>query len=331
MIRFSRPSIAVLLWGVATSLVASEIVWPTEMDRAIALTPAEYLQATESRKVESGAFGMVRDAGHRFHEGIDIRSIRQTKSGEPVDLIFSALDGQVAYLNPKSNGAYGKYIVLVHPRAELPVYTLYAHLSSIEPSLKIGAAIARGKIIGVMGHTSTGSDAIPKDRAHLHFEIGLRLADSFENWCSTRPEYGKTSNLHGVWNGQNLMGVDPGPLLTHSRINLLDAIRNQPTALVVVIRTSKAPDFVSRHPALVSGDVGKAAGWYVEFTWQGLPKKWTALAANSPQLPQGRWSYTAIDYQYRNLLTLRKMITPDAKKAGETLIQNVEILLSNGR
>ncbi len=331
MIRFVRPSIAILLWGVATSLVASEIVWPTEMDRAIALTPAEYLQATESRKVESGAFGMVRDAGHRFHEGIDIRSIRQTKSGEPVDLIFSALDGQVAYLNPKSNGAYGKYIVLVHPRAELPVYTLYAHLSSIEPSLKVGATIARGKIIGVMGRTSTGSDAIPKDRAHLHFEIGLSLADSFENWCSTRPEYGKASNLHGIWNGQNLMGVDPGPLLTHSRINLLDAIRNQPTALVVVIRTSKAPDFVSRHPALVSGDVGKAAGWYVEFTWQGLPKKWTALAANSPQLPKGRWSYTAIDYQYRNLLTLRKMITPDAKKAGETLIQNVEILLSNGR
>ena len=54
----------------ASASPATEVVWPTSMDRSLLRSPEDYLQPTESRRLESGAFGMVRDDGHRFHEGL---------------------------------------------------------------------------------------------------------------------------------------------------------------------------------------------------------------------------------------------------------------------
>ena len=83
-----------LLLGLAATVArATEVVWPTSMDRSQLRSPADYLQPTESGRLESGAFGMVRDDGHRFHEGLDIRPAGRTKSGEPTDLVFSAMEG----------------------------------------------------------------------------------------------------------------------------------------------------------------------------------------------------------------------------------------------
>ncbi len=309
-------------------LMATEVFWPTSMDRNSIRQPGDYLQATVSGKPESGSFGMVREEGHRFHEGIDIKAVNHDKNGEPTDLIFSAMDGQVAYINPQNNGGYGKYVVLVHPQAELPVYTLYAHLAVIDASLKINDVIPRGKAIGIMGHTSTSATAIPKDRAHLHFEVGLRLSDNFNTWYKTEPEYQSTPNPHGLWHGQNLAGFNPLNVLSSSRVNLLAALQSEDTALAITIRADRTPDFVRRYPALVKGDPKQAAGWYVEFTWEGVPKKWIALPANDPRLPQGRWSYVALKADYRTLLIQHKMISEDGKKAGETLIRQVSILLA---
>ena len=146
----------------ASAATATEVVWPTSMDRSLLRSPEDYLQPTESRRLESGAFGMVRDDGHRFHEGLDIRPAGRTKTGEPTDLVFSAMEGVVAYVNPRLNGAYGRYVVMLHPRAEVPVYTLYAHLASLQPGLKAGQTLAAGKVLGVMGHSSTSETAIPK-------------------------------------------------------------------------------------------------------------------------------------------------------------------------
>jgi murein DD-endopeptidase MepM/ murein hydrolase activator NlpD len=166
----------------ATAVSATEVVWPTSMDRAQLRGPEDYLQPTESKRLESGGFGMVRDDGHRFHEGLDIRPVGRNKAGDPTDLVFSAMEGVVAYVNPRANGAYGRYVVLVHPRAEIPVYTLYAHLASLQPELKPGLALGAGKVLGVMGHSSTGETAIPKERAHLHFEVGVILSEKFQAW-----------------------------------------------------------------------------------------------------------------------------------------------------
>jgi hypothetical protein len=301
------------------------------MDRAAIRTPEDYLQPTVSGKVESGSFGMVREDGKRFHEGIDIKPLQRNAEGEPLDLVLAAMDGQVVYLNPHVNGPYGKYVVLFHPNAEIPAYSLYAHLAKIEPSLKIGTTVPRGRPIGLMGHTSAGVSPITKDRSHLHFEVGLILSTGFDLWYRAQAENKQSANLHGLYNGQNLIGMDPLLILGQRRVDLLAALRSQPTALTVALRATKTPDFVQRYPALVRGDVSRAAGWYVEFSWQGMPLRWTALEAGNPQLPATRWRVLEIDQNRRSQLIQRKMLGADGRSAGELLQQNVEILLSTAR
>lgn len=314
-------------------LGATEIVWPTSMDRTTLRSVEDYAQPTVSGKPESALFGMVRDDQHRFHEGVDIRPIARAPNGEPLDRVFTAMKGSVAYINQQLNGPYGKYVILYHPEAEIPVYTLYAHLAAVEKGLKVGDKLPKGTAIATMGHTSISPTAIPKERAHLHFEVGLVLSANFGNWYNQQSDLRDSPNQHGIWNGQNLVGFDPVPVLARSSVNLLDSVRQLPTALAVTMRTKRPPDFIQRYPGLLApgADPAKAAGWYVEFTWHGLPKRWTALPPESQQLPKGVWSYVALDNNQRQMLTLRKMITPDAKMPGETLIRNVDILLTGAR
>ena len=330
MSRGLRTLLCLFLMG---PLGATEIVWPTSMDRTSLRSFEDYAQPTASGKPESALFGMVRDDQQRFHEGVDIRPSARGPNGEPLDRVFSAMKGAVAYINQELNGPYGKYVILYHPEAELPVYTLYAHLASIEKTLKVGDKLPKGTAFATMGHTSTSPNAIPKERSHLHFEIGVKLSANFGNWYNAQPDHRGTPNQHGIWNGQNLAGFDPVPVLARSSVNLLDTVRQLPTALAVTMRTKRPPDFVQRYPGLLApgSDPAKAAGWYVEFTWHGLPKRWTALPPESKQLPKGVWSYVALDHKFRPQLVQRKMITADAKMPSETLIRNVDILLTGTR
>jgi hypothetical protein len=241
------------------------------------------------------------------------------------------MDGQVAYLNANVNGPYGRYVVLHHTAAEIPVYTLYAHLAKIEPTLKTAQPIRRGTVIGLMGRTSVGVSPITKDRSHLHFEVGLMLSTGFNRWYAAQPENKQSPNLHGLYNGQNLIGMDPLLILGQPKVDILAALRSQPTALTVGLRTNKMPDFVQNYPALMRGDASRAAGWYVEFSWQGMPVRWTALDAKSPQLPAGRWRLLEIDQTQRTRLIQRKMLGADGRTPGELLTQNLEVLLSTAR
>jgi len=327
-----RNSLALLfLCLTALPLGATDIVWPTTMDRTLIRTPQEYLQPTVSGKMESALFGMVREEGKRFHEGIDIRPAKTNADGEALDLVLAAMDGQVAYLNANVNGPYGRYVVLHHTAAEIPVYTLYAHLAKIEPTLKTAQPIRRGTVIGLMGRTSAGVSPITKDRSHLHFEVGLMLSTGFNRWYAAQPENKQSPNLHGLYNGQNLIGMDPLLILGQPKVDILAALRSQPTALTVGLRTNKMPDFVQNYPALMRGDASRAAGWYVEFSWQGMPIRWTALDAKSPQLPAGRWRLLEIDQTQRTRLIQRKMLGADGRTPGELLTQNLEVLLSTAR
>ena len=327
-----RNSLALLfLCLTALPLGATDIVWPTTMDRASIRTPQDYLQPTVSGKMESALFGMVREDGKRFHEGIDIRPAKTNADGEALDLVLAAMDGQVAYLNANVNGPYGRYVVLHHAAAEIPVYTLYAHLAKIAPSLKPAQPVRRGTVIGLMGRTSAGASPITKDRSHLHFEVGLMLSRGFNRWYAAQPENKQSPNLHGLYNGQNLIGMDPMLILGQPKVDILAALRSQPTALTVGLRTNKMPDFVQNYPALMRGDASHVAGWYVEFSWQGMPVRWTALDAKSPQLPAGRWRLLEIDQTQRTRLIQRKMLGADGRTPGELLTQNLEVLLSTAR
>jgi hypothetical protein len=125
--------------------------------------------------------------------------------------------------------------------------------------------------------------------------------------------------------------MDPLLILSQPKVDVLAALRSQPVALTVGLRTNKPPDFVKRYSALMRGDASRAVGWYVEFSWQGMPLHWTALEANSPQLPAGRWRLLEIDQAQRTRLIQRKMLGADGRTPGELLTQNLEILLSTAR
>ena len=330
MSRRFRP--ALLILGLATvPLLATEVVWPTTLDLDSVRSAQDYLQPTVSGRLDSATFGMVREEGQRFHEGVDIRPGRRDAAGEALDLVRAAMDGQVSYVNPHVNGPYGRYVVLTHPGAEIPAYSLYAHLASVDPSLKLGAFVRRGLTLGRMGRTSTGTSPITPDRAHLHFEVGLLLSTGFNGWYAAQPENRKSPNLHGLYNGQNLIGMDPLPVLGQRSVDLLSLVRRQPTALTVVLRAAKTPDFVARYRVLARGEAAKAAGWHVEFSWQGMPLRWTALEAGNPRLPAKGWQIAEIDVTQRPLLIRRKMLAADGRKPGELLTQNVGILLSTTR
>ncbi len=162
-----RSRLALLILGLASvPLLATEVVWPTTLDLGAVRSAQDYLQPTVSGRLESATFGMVREEGQRFHEGVDIRPGQRDAAGEPLDLVRAAMDGQVNYVNPHVNGPYGRYVVLVHQGAELPVYTLYAHLASVDPAIRLGAFVRRGLTLGRMGRTSAGATPITPDRAH---------------------------------------------------------------------------------------------------------------------------------------------------------------------
>ncbi len=268
-----------------------EIVWPTPNPAFIEGRPrAEFLQATASGDPASGGFGGVRDNGERFHEGIDLKPVARDKGGEPADKIFSVLAGIVSYVSDRPGDSnYGRYVVLEHPGTEPAIYTLYAHLRSIAPGVVPGVAVARGQFIAMMGRSEGGS-GIPKERAHLHFEMGLRVTDDFQRWYG-RQKYG-SPNEHGLWNGYNLMGFDPLDFLdrfrAHSVNNFAGYFAQMKPALRVRVAARQNPDFIRRYPSLVvpapdgglpAPAFGPPAGWDIACNATGLPFRWTPLGA----------------------------------------------------
>lgn len=241
-----------------------------------------WVQPTVSGVEESGLFGCVRSNGTQFHEGLDIRPVARDRAGEAADKITAAMDGVVRHVNASpGNSSYGRYIVIEHPDQTPAVYTLYAHLARIEAGVRPGTPVRRGEIIATMGR-SAGGYAIPKDRAHLHFEIGFVATQNFASWYAWR-KFG-SPNEHGIFNGMNLMGIDPHDFLRELRRGRVDNVQEYVDRLRSVVRvrvaTTRTPDFITRYPSLLRKPVsGLVAGWEVECNATGLPFAWTPLSA----------------------------------------------------
>lgn len=280
--------------GMATASARAQIAftWPTPQDVSQGnLDPARLLQHAGTGDPLSGGFGCVRSGGLQFHEGLDLRAVARDRQGEPIDSIVAAMDGVVRYRNDDpETSSYGRYLVLEHPGASPAVFTLYAHLSAIESGIRVGAAVRRGQAIARMGH-SAGGYVIPAERAHLHFEIGLLVTEEFQRWYDAQ-DY-DSPNDHGIYNGLNLMGIDPldyfGQLRRNAITNFRQYIQSQPVAARVRIATSRVPDFARRYPSLVdSGIPATVAGWEIDFGETGVPLRLRALPrAEVAALPAG--------------------------------------------
>lgn len=286
-------------WPAAGAGERFVLAWPTPSTAwAENKPPAQWLQHAGSGDPATGGFGGVRSGGTRFHEGIDIKPVARDRQGNALDAVFAAMDGVVRHVSSSpGNSGYGRYVVLEHPAMEPAVYTLYAHLARIAPDVRVGTAVRSGQTLGTMGHSS-GGYMIPPSRAHLHFEIGLAATRDFQAWYNRR-RFG-SRNDHGMWNGMNLLGIDPVHFYNEWRagriVQVRDFFARMDTAVRLRISTFRTPDFIQRYPALLTKPLplGPVAGWEVCFHWTGLPFAWTPLTAtevtglrpNQPQLIQ---------------------------------------------
>ena len=93
------------------------------------------------------------------HLGIDISSGGHVSNNVGPDII-AAQSGNV--IIARNGNGYGNHVVIKHTDG---YYTLYGHMSSIDPSIKVGVSVNAGQVIGKMGTTgiSTG--------VHLHFGV----------------------------------------------------------------------------------------------------------------------------------------------------------------
>ena len=279
----------------------SSPAWPTPNHAwEEGLPISAFIQPTASGDPESGCYGDARSNGYRFHEGIDIKPVARDRRGEPMDQIFAAMAGVVRYVNHQPNdGDYGRYIVIEHPDVTPSVYTLYAHLASVLPGIAAGVHVERGQAIAIMGHSS--SSRIPRDRAHMHFEIGVMVTREFQSWYDWKG-FG-SPNERGLWHGFNLMGFDPLDFLNkwrdHQVDNLQEYFEQMKAQVTLRIATRKMPDYIERYPTLLRAPLppGPVGGWEIQLDWTGIPFAWRPL---SPTEVLGQVDRSGDDCQCRS-------------------------------
>ncbi|MFT0213958.1 M23 family metallopeptidase [Pseudomonas sp. F1_0610] len=116
---------------------------------------------------ESSRFGMVRNAGTRPHQGIDLATPTIGYRCYAVD------DAQVAVV--RDVGAYGKQVVL---KLDTHFFVFYAHLSRID--VTVGQQIKAGTIVGLSGDTGNAKGMTTEILgSHLHFEVRIRALTGY--------------------------------------------------------------------------------------------------------------------------------------------------------
>lgn len=148
-------------------------------ERLLWQSPVKYIQKTRGvgpqtttfrRRVpvpkgKSGKPTMRTVTVREYHLGADLMAPKGTE-------VHAVGEAKVSFAGRL--GGFGKLIILDHG---LGYQTYYAHLSVIKPEIKVGASVARGDVIGLVG--STGHSTAP----HLHFETrkDAKFIDPFDD------------------------------------------------------------------------------------------------------------------------------------------------------
>lgn len=321
-----------------TPMDALDFSLPTENDFIFQGKPESFYQTTISKRKISGMFGFVRTNGpeppryfERFHEGIDIKPLRRSKTGEPLDLVKAAAPGTVVYVSSRpALSAYGRYVVIEHEVKEGKVYSLYAHLAHIK--VKTGERVKRGTRLGRLGHS--GPD-LSRKRAHLHFEITVMLQQDWARWFEL---YGKENprdrNDHGIFNGINLIGVSPIMVLKAAKKGKPLTLRQifageKPCFRLSLPANKQGYDFQKRFPFLVANAPKERSGetptsWEVTFNRIGLPLKFVPSTEKiaEPKVTWFDWKRSAQDSFTRGLLR-RRGNTATLTKRGRRFVSSL--------
>ncbi len=233
--------------------------FPTAQTNLLAVSDPTVYMATASGRIESAHFGSTRtrNAGGRllpaFHMGIDIAPLRRDRRNRALDPVKAVADGRVGYANRVvGHSNYGLYVVLEHDTVMGTIYSLYAHLREVDDSIRAGAEIRKGDVLGIMGNTP--SSIIPVVRSHLHFEVGVMQNHRFPAWADAE----EIRNLHGRHHGWNLAGIQPLALYertdSEQPFSMLGYLESVPSAFKLVVNARRPVDYFLRHPLLWEGE-----------------------------------------------------------------------------
>jgi murein DD-endopeptidase MepM/ murein hydrolase activator NlpD len=258
-----------------------QMILPTANDALFRDDPGAFFQPTSSGRLFSGAFGFTRSTEpdppkyfNQFHEGVDIKPLKLDANGIALDDVWAALDGEVVYVNQRANkSSFGIYVVIRHAFAEGDAFTLYGHLASA--SVKAGQKIRAGERLGRVGYTGNAQ----RDRPHLHFEFAFL---NNRHWAQWFERYGKRNaqdlNEHGIWNGNNLQGVDPVPIWKANHagkpMTLGDILKREEHVFTVRVPAAKHYfDWQLRFPQMVEGGINSPTptSWDVACNRIGMP------------------------------------------------------------
>lgn len=234
-----------------------------------------HFEGVKSKPWQAGGYGMVRTPFRasdgnvmysRLHEGIDIKPVKRDAQGEPLDEVHPIAPGKVVYTSERPGMSnYGRYVVVSHTVPEGTIYSLYAHLARV--TCQVGQRVGTANVLGIMGHSGAG---LNRERSHVHLEICLMIHSQYDQFCSAE-------NKHGLYNGMNLAGVDPAPILLACKdgeplslkahwANLREHYR------VRVPWDGKPVDLLRRHPFLFHGSwTPRPKSLDVAFSSEGVP------------------------------------------------------------
>jgi len=262
---------------------ALEFTWPTPNDAwAMGKGPEAYILSREVGNLKSGQFGCTLNNGMLFHDGLDLKPIQWDWMDEPTDPVRSIMPGVVRYINRDHyKSDWGLYVVVEHHLIEPKIVSVYSHLRRIPFDLKVGQLVAEGQIIGTLGRSNAETSGLPKAEAHLHFEVALRLSDSFPAWYDRQETSGPNNN--GIWNPRNLLAIDFLDLVEKLKAGDSDTVQHyffkDPIAVSLKVQSLKTPDFIRRYPELIGESLnqGEIHGWQINFNAYGLPSAWRTL------------------------------------------------------
>jgi hypothetical protein len=252
-------------------------------------------EGQKSRPWEGGTYGFTRTPRRvggqivytRFHEGIDVKPVRRTPTGEPLDPVVAVADGVVVHVSADAGAStYGRYVVVQHDLGGSPYFTLYAHLGELKA--RLGESVRQGEALGLLGYTGRG---INRERAHLHLEFCLLGSRAFDGWFAHYLP--NETNRHGVFNGMNLIGLDPAQLLLAVRerpdLTVPEFVGGQRPLFRLILADSPYFDLPRLYPwMLAPGSPARAPAWAVTFSDSLIPMRIEARAA-SEAAPQVEW------------------------------------------
>lgn len=277
-------SLLPFLFGVLCSAAPVDLIYrlPTEND---ALFRKDYdgfymycdrnFEQVHSKPWEAGTYGLVRNPFRaadgkvmfsHIHEGIDIKPLKRDANGEPQDPVRPIAPGRVVYTSTAPGASnYGRYVVVAHKVPEGMIYSLYAHLASV--SCHVGQYVGTGNELGVLGYSGKG---LNKTRAHVHVEVCLMINSGYDRMTTG------TANVHGLYNGLNLAGMNTSDLLLHCKdgeaLSLTAYFAGLKEHYRVRVPAIGTMDLLHRYPFLYKGDWSKRpASLDMAFTAEGLP------------------------------------------------------------